>query len=86
MGFHVQNYPLYNIDIGMGYDFKEIQLLVLVLNSKNSGLQQIFDFESKPTFYCKSMLAQRVYVGLCWLRFNDEIFDNLATHYIFRGW
>ena len=46
----LKNYPLYNIDIDIGYDFKVKQVLVLVLNSKKSGNQQIFDFEPKPTF------------------------------------
>ena len=46
----IKNHPLCNIDMGIGYDSKELQVLILVLYSKYSGHQQLFDFESKPTF------------------------------------
>ena len=59
----LKNYPLYNIDIDIGYDFKVKQVLALVLNSKKSGNQQIFDFEPKPTFIAQlwsSLYAEKL--------------------------
>ena len=68
-----KNYPLCNVESGSGYDFKQTQLLVLVLNWEKSAHQQMFDFESKPTSIAqlgsvrhkKGIKAKRTHIDFC---------------------